>query len=99
MNVSGRVQGVFYRATCARLAREKGLAGSVRNRLDGGVEAVFEGPRNDVEEMVDDPDLRARVATADEKAELWPQVVAAYKGYEGYQAKTDRDIPLVVLEP
>ena len=52
MNVSGRVQGVFYRATCARLAREKGLAGSVRNRPDGGVEAVFEGPRNEVEEMV-----------------------------------------------
>jgi deazaflavin-dependent oxidoreductase (nitroreductase family) len=43
--------------------------------------------------------MRARVATADEKAELWPQVVAAYKGYEGYQARTDRDIPLVVLEP
>ena len=52
MNVSGRVQGVFYRATCARLARDKGLAGSVRNRPDGGVEAVFEGPRNEVEEMV-----------------------------------------------
>jgi acylphosphatase len=52
VNVSGRVQGVFYRATCARLARDKGLAGSVRNRPDGGVEAVFEGPRNEVEEMV-----------------------------------------------
>lgn len=52
MNVSGRVQGVFYRATCARMAREKGLAGSVRNRPDGGVEAVFEGPSEAVEEML-----------------------------------------------
>ena len=52
VNVSGRVQGVFYRATCARLAREKGLAGSVRNRPDGGVEAVFEGSPDAVEEMV-----------------------------------------------
>ena len=43
--------------------------------------------------------MLARVATADEKAELWPKVVTAYKGYEGYQTKTARDIPLVVLEP
>ena len=52
VTVSGRVQGVFYRATCARLAREKGLAGIVRNRPDGGVEAVFEGPPDAVEAMV-----------------------------------------------
>ena len=52
MNVTGRVQGVFYRATCARLARDRGLAGSVRNRPDGGVEAVFEGPPEAVEAMV-----------------------------------------------
>lgn len=42
--------------------------------------------------------LRARVATAEEKAELWPQVVAAYRGYGAYQRRTDRDIPLVILE-
>jgi acylphosphatase len=50
--VSGRVQGVFYRATCARLARRLGLGGSVRNLPDGGVEAVFEGPESAVDEMV-----------------------------------------------
>ncbi|MEB0305434.1 nitroreductase family deazaflavin-dependent oxidoreductase [Cryobacterium sp. 10I1] len=43
--------------------------------------------------------LRARTADAAEKAELWPQIVAAYKGYEGYQQKTSRDIPVVVCEP
>ncbi|MFN8052655.1 MAG: nitroreductase family deazaflavin-dependent oxidoreductase [Acidimicrobiales bacterium] len=43
--------------------------------------------------------MTARVATADEKAALWPSVVAAYKGYAGYQTKTDRDIPLVILSP
>jgi deazaflavin-dependent oxidoreductase (nitroreductase family) len=43
--------------------------------------------------------MTARIATADEKAELWPRVVAANKGYGGYQEKTDRDIPLVILEP
>jgi deazaflavin-dependent oxidoreductase (nitroreductase family) len=43
--------------------------------------------------------MRARTATAEEKAELWPRIVAAYKGYEGYQQSTDRDIPVVLLEP
>jgi deazaflavin-dependent oxidoreductase (nitroreductase family) len=43
--------------------------------------------------------MRARVATDEEKAELWPQVIAAYKGYEGYQQRTSREIPLVVLVP
>lgn len=50
--VSGRVQGVFFRATCARLARSLGLGGSVRNVPDGRVEAVFEGPSEDVDAMV-----------------------------------------------
>lgn len=41
----------------------------------------------------------ARVATDDEKAEMWPRIVQAYKGYAGYQERTDRDIPVVVCEP
>ncbi len=41
----------------------------------------------------------ARTASAEEKAELWPQIVAIYKGYAGYASKTDRNIPVVILEP
>ena len=41
--------------------------------------------------------VRATVATEEEKKSLWPKVVAAYKGYEGYQRKTSRDIPVVIL--
>jgi acylphosphatase len=52
VTVSGRVQGVFYRATCARLARDAGVAGHVRNLPDGRVEAVFEGREDDVERLV-----------------------------------------------
>jgi deazaflavin-dependent oxidoreductase (nitroreductase family) len=41
----------------------------------------------------------ARVATAEERAELWPKVTAAAKNYAGYQRRTEREIPLVLLEP
>ena len=41
----------------------------------------------------------ARVASAEEKTELWPRIVSAYKSYAGYQNKTDRDIPVVICEP
>jgi acylphosphatase len=50
--VSGRVQGVFYRDTCARRARAEGVAGWIRNRADGRVEAWFEGRPQAVENMV-----------------------------------------------
>jgi deazaflavin-dependent oxidoreductase (nitroreductase family) len=43
--------------------------------------------------------MLARRASAAEKAELWPRVVAAYRGYGSYQRRTERDIPLVILEP
>ena len=43
--------------------------------------------------------MRARVANPQERAAMWPQVTAKYKGYANYQTKTDREIPLVVLEP
>ena len=43
--------------------------------------------------------MLARIVPPEEKAELWPRVVAAYRGYGQYQQRTARDIPLVVLEP
>ena len=43
--------------------------------------------------------MRAHVATPEEKARLWPQVTEAYRGYAGYQKKTEREIPLVICDP
>ncbi|HSA39315.1 MAG TPA: nitroreductase/quinone reductase family protein, partial [Mycobacterium sp.] len=43
--------------------------------------------------------MTARTATAAERDQLWPRVVKAYRGYAGYQAKTDRVIPLLICEP
>ena len=59
----------------------------------------------------DDPDVEvsmkgepkrrmvARVANREERARLWPLVTADHKNYAGYQTKTDREIPLVLLDP
>jgi deazaflavin-dependent oxidoreductase (nitroreductase family) len=54
------------------------------------VELVADGERRTV---------RARTADGDERAQLWSQVVAVYGGYAAYQGNTDREIPVVVLEP
>jgi acylphosphatase len=51
--VSGNVQGVFFRQETRSRARSRGLAGWVKNLPDGRVEAVFEGPEETVEQMVE----------------------------------------------
>ena len=43
--------------------------------------------------------LRARTASAEEKAALWPDIVRAYHGYALYQRRTERDIPVILCEP
>ena len=53
VHVSGEVQGVCFRAYTHDLAREIGVNGWVRNLLDGRVEAVFEGEREKIEEMLE----------------------------------------------
>lgn len=50
--VAGRVQGVFFRAFTREVAESLGLKGWVRNLPDGRVEAVFEGPRELIEEAL-----------------------------------------------
>jgi deazaflavin-dependent oxidoreductase (nitroreductase family) len=44
-------------------------------------------------------DVHARVARPEERERLWSLVVKVYGGYEAYQRRTEREIPLVVLEP
>ena len=42
--------------------------------------------------------MRARVATAEERARMWPIITGKHRNYAGYQKRTDREIPLVILE-
>jgi len=50
--IHGRVQGVYYRASMLQEAQKLGLTGWVRNRPDGSVEAVAEGPRSQLEKLI-----------------------------------------------
>jgi deazaflavin-dependent oxidoreductase (nitroreductase family) len=55
----------------------------------------------DVELLIDGSirKMRARTASPEEKAALWPDIVTAYKYYDSYQQRADRDIPVVICEP
>src|SRR5262249_12641276 len=58
-------------------------------QVDPDAELMINGERHTV---------RARTANASERAELWPKIVAVYKGYDNYQQRTNRDIPVVICE-
>lgn len=78
--VSGRVQGVYYRANTRETAQELGIDGWVRNLDDGRVEAVFEGAPKRVEEMVDwcyEGSPQARV----ENVESWMEDPEGIEGF------------------
>ena len=64
--VSGRVQGVYFRDTCRRVARDNGVTGWVRNLPDGRVEAVFEGQPDAVGRLVDWARRGPRLAMVDD---------------------------------
>ena len=79
--VSGRVQGVWYRQSCLEQARAAGVAGWVRNRSDGRVEAELEGDRAAVDAVVswmhDGPPLA--VVTGVEVTDLEPTGATAFE--------------------
>nr|HID58882.1 acylphosphatase [Desulfobacterales bacterium] len=51
--IEGRVQGVFFRFETREVAARHNVTGWVKNRRDGSVEAVFEGPRKDVDNVIE----------------------------------------------
>lgn len=56
-------------------------------------------PRVSLQDGPEVRDYTARVVTGDEKAEWWAAATEAWPDYDNYQAKTDREIPVVVLDP
>jgi acylphosphatase len=79
--VHGRVQGVFFRDACRREAAARQVAGWVRNRTDGAVEAVFEGDPQAVETMTGwchDGPAHARV----DRVEVAEEAPTGERGFE-----------------
>lgn len=69
--VSGRVQGVFFRATTREEAKDRGVTGWVKNLPDGRVEAVFEGEEEKVQEMIDFCHEGSRAASVSDVEVEW----------------------------
>ena len=81
--VQGHVQGVFFRETLRRRAESASVAGWVRNRADGAVEAVLEGERDAVERLVEFCREGPRGARVD-----WVDVVAEEpEGLTGFEIR------------
>jgi deazaflavin-dependent oxidoreductase (nitroreductase family) len=59
---------------------------------------LSENPEVDVRTRHRRLHARARTAVEEERSMLWSRITAAYQGYEAYQARTDRLIPVIVLE-
>ncbi len=72
--IEGRVQGVWFRDSTRREAMGLGVSGWVKNRLDGGVEVLAEGPEEDVRRLVawcHHGPSHARVTEVHETSEEW----------------------------
>lgn len=82
LNVSGRVQGVFFRSNTQEQAQQRGLTGWVRNTPDGRVEAEVQGAPDAVERLIDECRTGPPAAQVDEVEVNDLEAVAYEQGFE-----------------
>ena len=82
LRIYGRVQGVFFRASTREQAQKRGLSGWVENLRDGSVEAVIEGPRQEVEEVVDWAEEGPPRANVEDLQVDWEEATGAIREFE-----------------
>ncbi len=80
--IKGRVQGVFYRDWTLQKAKALGLTGWVKNLEDGRVEAVFEGPKATVEEMIRQSRQGSVLAKVEHVDALWEEPTGEYSSFD-----------------
>ncbi len=80
--VSGKVQGVFFRSNTRSVARLKQVSGWVKNLSDGRVEAVIEGERGSVEEMVKFLESGPSVSSMDSVDVSWEKPSYKYTTFD-----------------
>ncbi len=81
LKVTGRVQGVGFRASTRRRARDLGLTGWVKNLVDGSVEAVAEGNEDDLKKLITWCKNGPRRARVDEVNVNWKDYEGEFKGF------------------
>ncbi|MEM2253888.1 MAG: acylphosphatase [Desulfurococcaceae archaeon] len=81
IKVYGIVQGVFFRSSMKRVADKLGVKGWVRNLPDGSVEAVVEGPRDRVEELIKWAHKGPSLARVDRVEVVWEQYIGEFKDF------------------
>ncbi|MCD6456524.1 MAG: acylphosphatase [Methanophagales archaeon] len=79
--VKGRVQGVLFRYTTKEEANLRAVKGWVRNTEDGGVEAVFEGAKGKVDEMVEYCHYGPPAAKVSSVKVTWGEYTGEFKGF------------------
>lgn len=80
--IEGRVQGIGYRYWIRKTAQSFGLAGWVRNLVDGRVEAVFEGPKGDIENMIEKCRKGPMLAGVKHLDVVWEKGLGEFEDFE-----------------
>lgn len=80
--VTGKVQGVFFRMETFYQAKNENVMGWVRNRLDGRVEAIFEGPKENVEKMVEFCKKGPKGAIVNYIEVTWEEYVGKFQDFQ-----------------
>jgi acylphosphatase len=81
LRIEGRVQGVGYRAFVEMRAAELGLSGWVRNRRDGSVEAVVQGPPATIDDMLEEC-RKGPPGSRVDRVEIVGEGVGGFDGFE-----------------
>lgn len=79
--VSGRVQGVCFRAETQRAARTFGVSGWVRNKRDGTVEAIVEGAKKDVISLINWCNAGPSLSRVEKVAVTWQDSLGEFSGF------------------
>ncbi len=80
--ITGRVQGVFFRMETQRAARNHGVSGWVRNKMDGSVEALFEGEAVDVKATLAWCRQGPPISRVNDVQASWQDYVGEFSGFE-----------------
>ena len=79
--ISGKVQGVFYRASCQEVAQRLGLTGWVKNLLDGNVEVLAQGEKEKIEKLIEWCKKGSDGARVDDVEIKWNDVINNFEGF------------------